>query len=155
MADPERGEEEQERLNRQMIELLNELRVAIPGVQVLFAFLLTVPFQNRFEQASDLQHYVYLFTLIASAAATGFLVAPTGFHRILFQQGDKPLLIKQGNRLLLAGLAALWLAMTGATFLVVDFVFRPGTAVAVTAVVFVLLGGLWFGLGLARRLNEA
>jgi hypothetical protein len=155
MPDPTRDEDEQERLNRQMIELLNELRVVIPGVQVLFAFLLTVPFQNRFSEATDLQHYVYLGTLLASAAATGFLVAPTGFHRILFQQGDKPLLIRNGTRMLLAGLISLWLAMSGATFLVVDFVFARGTSLAIALVVFVLLGGLWFGVGLTRRLNES
>src|SRR4051794_3219075 len=94
---PRRDQEEQERLNRQLLELLNELRVALPGVQVLFAFLLAVPFQQRFTQTTPFERYVYLVTLLASAAATAFLIAPTGYHRLLFQRGDRPRIIEHGT----------------------------------------------------------
>src|SRR5918912_4004839 len=97
---PERGAEEQERLNRQLLELLNELRVALPGVQVLFAFLLAVPFQQRFSQATSFQKYVYLVTLLASATTTALLIAPTGYHRLLFQRGARPRIIEHGTRML-------------------------------------------------------
>src|SRR5436190_18714977 len=130
-APPQRDEEEQERLNRQLLELLNELRVALPGVQVLFAFLLTVPFQNRFAEVSDLERRVYLVTLLASAAATAFLIAPTGYHRLLFQRGDRPLIIRHGTRMFIAGLISLAIAMTGAVFLVTEIVFSTGTAVVI------------------------
>jgi len=151
----ERDDEEQERLNRQLIELLNELRVALPGVQVLFAFLLAVPFQNRFSQASDFERDVYLVTLLASAAATGFLIAPTGYHRILFQHGDRPRVIREGQRMLIAGLGCLAASMTGAVFLATHFLFAPATAVAAGAATAVLLFWLWFGIALVRRAREA
>ena len=95
MADHERAEEsdrsdeEQDRLNRQMTELLNELRVAMPGVQVLFAFLLAVPFQQRFAMVNTFQRNVYLVTLLAAATATAFLIAPSAYHRIAFQEHEK------------------------------------------------------------------
>jgi len=151
----ERGEEEQERLNRQLIELLNELRVALPGVQVLFAFLLAVPFQNRFGQASQFERDVYLVTLLASAAATAFLIAPTAYHRILFQHGDRPRVIREGTRLLLAGLVALAVATTGAVFLAAHFIFSSAVAIAAGAAVAGMLGWLWFGLALVRRARES
>src|SRR5436190_11350325 len=150
-APPQRDEEEQERLNRQLLELLNELRVALPGVQVLFAFLLTVPFQNRFAEVSDLERRVYLVTLLASAAATAFLIAPTGYHRLLFQRGDRPRVIQHGTRMLIAGLACLAVAMTGAIYLITDFLFSAATAIAVAAVGAVVFGWLWFGQALWRR----
>jgi Flp pilus assembly protein TadB len=151
---PQRDEEEQERLNRQLLELLNELRVALPGVQVLFAFLLTVPFQNRFAEASDLERRVYLVTLLASAAATAFLIAPTGYHRLLFQRGDRPRVIQHGTRMLIAGLACLAVAMTGAIFLVTQFLFAPLTSVPIAIAAAVLIGWLWFGQALLRRWRE-
>src|SRR3954470_16982808 len=93
----DRSEEEQERLNRQMMELLNEVRVAMPGVQVLFGFLLAVPFQQRFGQTTSFQRDVYLVTLVTAALATAFLVAPVAYHRLMFRRRDKPALIDTGN----------------------------------------------------------
>jgi hypothetical protein len=151
----ERDDAEQERLNRQLIELLNELRVALPGVQVLFAFLLAVPFQQRFNQASQFERDVYLVTLLASAAATGFLIAPTAYHRILFQRGDRPRVIREGTRFLLAGLVCLAVATTGAVFLAAHFLFGSGTAIAVGLATGGTLAWLWFGIGLLRRAREA
>jgi Family of unknown function (DUF6328) len=150
-APPERDQQEQERLNRQLLELLNELRVALPGVQVLFAFLLAVPFQQRFREATDFQKYVYLVTLLASATTTALLIAPTGYHRMLFQRGDRPRIIEHGTRMLILGLISLALAMTGAVYLVTDFLFAAGTAVAIGVGGAIIFGWLWFGQALWRR----
>src|SRR3954449_2606728 len=120
---PQRGGEARARPNRQLLELLNELRVALPGVQVLFAFLLAVPFQQRFSEVTTFERYVYIVTLLASAAATAFLIAPTGYHRLLFQRGDRPLIIRHGTRMFICGLISLALAMTGAVYLVTEIVF--------------------------------
>src|SRR3954454_1986055 len=133
-ATVERDQEEQERLNRQLIDLLNEIRVALPCVQVLFAFLLAVPFQNRFAQATSFQRDVYLLTLLASAFATACLIAPTGYHRILFQRGDRPRIIEHGTRMLLVGLGAPRGAMIGTLYLITDFLFASSTAIAVAVV---------------------
>lgn len=144
-------ESERERLNRQLNELLQEIRVAMPGVQILFAFLLAVPFNQRFADTSELQVKVYLFTLICSAFASAFFIAPTAYHRIMFQQGDKPKLIRTASRFAILGLAALALAMTGAIFLVTDFLFSAITAILVTAGMFTVFTWLWFGLATSRR----
>jgi hypothetical protein len=149
----ERGEDEQERLNRQLQEMLNEMRVAMPGVQVLFGFLLAVPFQQGFRTITDSQRYIYFGTLIAAAVATAFLIAPTAYHRIMFQQHDKPRIIQIGNRQFIIGLVALAVAMNGAVALVTDLIFKGDTLVVTVAVVASLFAWLWFGLGLFRRLR--
>src|SRR3954452_24509455 len=150
---PQRDQEEQDRLNRQLLELLNELRVALPGVQVLFAFLLAVPFQQRFSQVSTFERDVYLVTLLASAAATAFLIAPSGYHRLLFQRGDRPRIIEHGTRMLIIGLVCLAVAMTGAIFLITSFIFSGGTAVAVAAGSGAMFFWLWFGQAFALRMR--
>ena len=147
----DRSDEEQERRNRQMTELLNELRVAMPGVQVLFAFLLAVPFQQRFESVSAFQRDVYLVTLLAAATATAFLVAPSAYHRIAFQRHEKERIIQMGTRWFVCGLVALAVAMSCAVLLVTDVLFRTTTVVIVVAGVALLFGWLWFGIGLWRR----
>lgn len=152
--DAGRTEEEQERLNRQMLELLNELRVAMPGVQVLFGFLLAVPFQQRFGQVTDFQKTVYFVTLVAAALATALLIAPSAYHRMMFEQHEKPLIIRVGTIQFLAGLAALAVAMNGAVMLVTDVLFDTGTVGVTVAVVASVYFTLWFGMGLARRLQK-
>jgi hypothetical protein len=149
----ERGEDEQERLNRQLQELLNEMRVAMPGVQVLFGFLLAVPFQQGFRTITESQRYVYFGTLIAAAVATAFLIAPTAYHRIMFQRHDKPRVIRIGNRQFIIGLVALAIAMNGAVALVTDLIFKGDTLVVTVTVLSSLFAWLWFGLGLVRRLR--
>ncbi|MEY2512866.1 MAG: hypothetical protein QOJ89_224 [bacterium] len=148
------GETDEQRLNRQLDQLLQELRVAMPGVQVLFAFLLAVPFQQRFAQVSEFQQDVYFGTLLAAALASALFIAPTAYHRLMFEGGDKPRLVRISSNLALAGLAALAVAMNGAILLVTDVLF-DGAAVVVTviasATVFV---GLWFVLGLVRRMSK-
>jgi hypothetical protein len=150
----ERSEEEQERLNRQMTELLNELRVAMPGVQVLFGFLLTVPFQQRFRQVTDFQQTVYVATLIAAATATAFLIAPSAYHRVMFEQHDKPNIIHLGTAEFLVGLTALALAMNGAVLLVTDVLFGAGTVTVIVALLASLYFTLWFGLGIVQRIRK-
>jgi hypothetical protein len=146
-----RTEEEQEQLNRQLSELLQELRVAMPGVQVLFGFLLAVPFQQRFAMTTAFQRDVYFVTLLCSAAATAFLVMPVAYHRIMFRQRDKPRIVLQGARSIVAGLAFLALAMTGAVLLVTDVIFGALTTVVATAMVGLLFAWLWFGYASVRR----
>ena len=102
----EREETESERLNRERDQLLGELRVAMPGVQVLFAFLLAVPFQQRFAQATDFQRDVYFVTLLASAAASSLFVAPTAYHRLMCRERDKPKLVAISSKLGSSGWAA-------------------------------------------------
>src|SRR5215210_7188503 len=135
----DRSEDEQERLNRQLIELLNELRVAMPGVQVLFGFLLAVPFQQRFEQVSDFQQTVYFVTLLCAAVATAFLIAPSAYHRLMFEQHDKPNIVHIGTAQMIAGLCALALALNGAVLLVTDLLFDSDTV----ALTLVLLASLY------------
>jgi hypothetical protein len=148
-----RDEEEQERLNRQLLELLNELRVAMPGVQVLFGFLLTVPFQQGFQRVDDFQRTVYAITLVAAATATAFLIAPSALHRVAFGQGQKPAVIRLGTRQFVVGLVALAIAMLGAVTLVLDFLFQSPTPVVIVGALAVLYLWLWFGHGLWRRLH--
>ncbi len=105
-----RDESPDERYDRNMNELLQELRVALPGVQVLFAFLLTVPFAQRFGQVTEFQTYVYFVTLLCSCVATAFFIAPTAYHRLNFRQGDKGHIVDMASRLAIMGLVALALA---------------------------------------------
>jgi membrane-bound acyltransferase YfiQ involved in biofilm formation len=149
--EPDRTEEEQEQLNRQMTELLNELRVAMPGVQVLFGFLLAVPFQQRFEDVNAFQRDVYFVTLLAAMAATAFLIAPSAYHRIAFGQHEKPNIIVVGTFQFICGLIALAIAMNGAVLLVTDFIFRATTAIVTLVMTGSLFAWLWFGIGLWRR----
>jgi uncharacterized protein DUF6328 len=137
-----------------MIELLNELRVALPGVQVLFGFLLAVPFQQRFAEVDDFQKAVYFVTLLAAAIATAFLIAPSAYHRIAFQRREKPDIIRIGTRQFLCGLVALALAMNGAVLLVTDWLFGAGTVVVTMVVVAAVFLWLWFGIGLWRRMRS-
>jgi len=147
----DRSDEEQQRLNRQMTELLNELRVAMPGVQVLFAFLLAVPFQQRFQTVNAFQRDVYLVTLLAAATATAFLIAPSAYHRIAFQEHEKERIIQMGTRQFVCGIVALAVAMTGAVLLVTDVLFQAATTVVVVVGVAALFAWLWFGIGIWRR----
>jgi cation transport ATPase len=152
---PEREETEQERLDRELNQLLNELRVAMPGVQVLFAFLLTVAFQERFADVSGFQRDVYFVTLLAAAAASTLFIAPTAYHRLVFREGFKRELIEIGTKLAVAGLVCLAIAMNGAVLLVTDVLFERTTVIVTVALTSSLYIGLWFALGLVRRLSGA
>src|SRR2546423_6592469 len=136
-----RSEAPLERWDRNFSELLQELRVAQTGVQVLFAFLLTLPFTNRFERITGVQRGTYVVTLVAAAAATALLIAPVSYHRLVFRQGRKPQLVRTGSELATPGLGRLLVAMLGAVLLVVGGVLGAPLArriVAVLAVLYVL-----------------
>jgi uncharacterized membrane protein YidH (DUF202 family) len=150
-TDDDRDESHAERVDRELMELLNELRVALPGVQFLFAFLLVVPFQQATDRATDLQRDVYLVTLVAAVVATALLIAPAAQHRALFRQHDKEALLRRSNRLAFSGLCVLAVAIVSAVLLVVDFLFPLPLALATAGLVAVLLGWLWIGSPLAQR----
>lgn len=145
------NETEQQRLNRELIELLNEVRVALPGVQVLFAFLLAVPFQQRFAETTSFQRDAYFVALALSLIATALLIAPTTLHRLNFRAKDKEAIVFISNRLVIAGTGLLAPAMTAVTVLISDVLFST-TMTILTGVgaglVFVLL---WLALPLSRR----
>jgi hypothetical protein len=123
-------------------------------VQVLFGFLLAVPFQQGFQSITSSQRLIYFCTLLAAAVATAFLIAPTAFHRLMWQQHEKPEVIRLGNRQFIVGLVALALAMTGAVALVTDVLFKGSTLVVTVIAVGLLFAWLWFGLGLVRRFQS-
>lgn len=153
MADRSSGrdESESERLDRNLAELLQELRVALPGVQVLFAFLLAVPFQQNFKEITTFQERVYFATLLCTAISAALLISPTAYHRLTFHLQQKKELVYVSNRLSIAGLGFLALAMTGAIVLITDVLFGaiPTAAFGIGAgTMFVLLWGV---LPLRRR----
>jgi Family of unknown function (DUF6328) len=144
-------ESKEERLDRELIELLNELRVALPGVQVLFAFLLGVPFTQRFGQVTELQKDVYFLTFLSTAVATALLIAPSAYHRVEWRRGDKEHLLVVSNRLAISGTVFLALAISGAVFVVTDMLFDAPSAAVVAALTAAFFGWLWYGLPLLRR----
>ena len=148
-----RNETEQERLDRNLSELLQELRVALPGVQVLFAFLLAVPFQQGFEDVTEFQKVVYFATLMLTAISATMLISPSAYHRITFRYQQKRRLVYYSNRFAIIGLAMLALAMTGAILLVTDYLFSTAAAVVAAGVALCVFGFFWFGLPLRRRLK--
>jgi uncharacterized membrane protein YdcZ (DUF606 family) len=143
-------ESTEDRLDRELIELLNELRVALPGVQVLFAFLLTVPFTNRFARVDDLQQDAYLLALVSTAVGSVFLMTPTAYHRIRFRDHDKEALIRTATRLTIAGTVCVAIAMTSSVFLVADVLFRQTVTGTVTGLVAGCVVWFWYGLPLLR-----
>jgi hypothetical protein len=151
VRDSGREETEEERAHRNLSDLLQELRVALPGVQVLFAFLLTVPFTNRFNDLDDFQQKLYFGVLIAVALATVLLLAPTVGHRILFRRQQKEYIVTLSNRLVLVGMFLLAVSMCGAIALISDFVFGGATAIISTAVMAAAFIGLWFAGPIIRR----
>jgi uncharacterized protein DUF6328 len=148
---PLRDETDHERLDRNLIELLQEVRVVQTGVQVLFAFLLTVPFSSRFDQITHFQRGAYFTALVGSAAASVLLIAPTAVHRILFRLGQKEYMVEVSNRLALGGLLATAVAMTSGVLLAADVMFGSALGIAIagaTAIAFVVV---WAALPLRRR----
>jgi hypothetical protein len=148
------GESKEERINRELIELLNELRVALPGVQVLFAFLLAVPFTQRFRQLTDGQEYAFFLSLLCTTAGSALLIAPSAYHRLRFRQHDKEQMLQTANRLAIAGTIFLALAMTSAVYLITDLVFNAPVTMIVTALTAVTFAWFWYGLALTRRARD-
>jgi hypothetical protein len=150
-----RDETEGERLDRNLSELLQELRVALPGVQVLFAFLLTVPFQQGFQNPTAFQERVYFATLVCTAISAALLISPSAYHRITFRYQQKEHLVLLANRLTIAGLGFLALAMVGAIMLITDVVFGATVTVVIASALAALLYlTLWYLLPLRRLLRS-
>ena len=147
-------EDSQNRTARELIELLQELRIVIPGVQVLFAFLLTVPFSQGFTKLSTVQRDVFFATLLCTAAATALLIAPSAHHRLLWRQGVREQRLKMGNALMIFGLAFLVPAMVGVVYVITDLIFGLTAALIVTIVMALFFLLLWFILPLPYRGNN-
>jgi hypothetical protein len=150
-SDGRTGEDRQERTARELIELLNELRVILPGVQFLFAFLLTVPFAQRFSDLDGLETNVFFVTLLCTAIATALLMAPSAQHRVLWREGVREQRLKLANTLTIVGLVFLVPAMVGAVFVVADFIFGRVAAVTVTLLLIAFFALVWFVLPLRYR----
>ena len=130
-AGPEPDESPKERVDRELIELLNGLRVILPGVQVLLAFLLTVPFSEGFVRSTSSDRIVYFATVLLTVAATGALTMPAAYHRIRFRQGDKEQMLRISNVFAIAGLVLLTFAMASVVFLITSVLYGMGAAIPV------------------------
>ena len=151
MTDKQRSPED---LNRELIELLNELRVVLPGVQVLFAFLLAVPFANGWTRVTELQRDVFFVAFLATAAASILLIAPSSYHRLRWREGDKEQMLETSNRLAIAGTAFLAVGMTAVVFLITDILFMATWAAVTAAVVGGTFAWFWYGLPLIRGVRD-
>jgi len=145
------GETERQRLNRNFAELLQEVRVAETGVQILFAFLLTLPFTQRFVQLPGRDVAAYAVSAVCAAVATVVLIAPVSFHRLTFRTGRKPELVALASMLALVGSVAFGLALVAAAFLIADVVLGLGWGIGFAVLVAALEAGLWFVLPMVRR----
>ena len=150
MADDRPPEEEspQERANRELAELLNELRVVLPAVTVLLAFLLAVPFAKGWTRVTDFQRDVFLVAFLSAAVSVAFLAAPSSYHRLRFRQGDKAKMVKVGNRLAIAGIAVSAVSLEAVVLLVTDFVLSRGAAIAAASSLLAVVLLLWYVLPL-------
>jgi hypothetical protein len=149
---PETGREEteEERIDRNLQEMLGELRVALPGVQVLFAFLLVVPFNQRFADVTQFQKTVFFATLLCTTASTVCLIAPTSHHRLEFRRQNKEQIVRTGNRIVVLGLLLLAVAMTGAVMFVTDFLYAGTTTIVVSAALGAAFLLVWFVIPVRR-----
>jgi hypothetical protein len=150
---PRSDEDEHQRRDRQMMELLQELRVALPGVQILFAFLLTVPFSQGWPRLTATQRDVYYLTLIATALSTACLIGPSASHRLRFHQGDRAWVIESANRLTIGGLAFLALALAGSVLLITDMLFDGARVWIYSGAVWAVIVVLWFVRPLSRHVR--
>jgi hypothetical protein len=146
-------ESEHDEAHRRLVELLQELRVALPGVQVLFGFLLVVPFSARWGEVTSFQQDLYFACLLCSAAATAFLIAPSAIHRLDFGRGDKPRIVEISNVLAIIGLTFLALAIVGVVLLITDVLYDSSAAIGYTAGVAAIFLVLWYAIPLYLRLR--
>jgi len=147
-------ESAEQRQNRELIELLNELRVALPGVQVLFAFLLAVPFASGFPKLGKLDRDVFFAAFVAAALSTVFLIAPSSYHRLRWRQHDKERMLRVSNALTIAGLLCLAVAITCTVFVITDFLFHRTWAATFTAIVGAAFLVLWYALPLGAAIRD-
>ena len=151
---PKQEETPKERADRELIELLNELRIVLPGVTVLFAFLLAVPFAKGWGTVTEFQKDVFLVAFLATGVSVVALTAPSSNHRLRFRAGTKEHLVRTGNHLTIAGIAAFAVALEAAVLLVFDYVVSLGAAIGATAGFAALLILLWYGLPAYGRLRR-
>jgi sterol desaturase/sphingolipid hydroxylase (fatty acid hydroxylase superfamily) len=147
-------ENNDDRHSRELIELLNELRVALPGVQVLFAFLLIVPFSNGFPRLGQLDRDIFFVAFIATALSTVLLIAPSSYHRLRWRQHDKERMLVISNSLTIVGLASLAVAITATVFVITDFVFQRTWATVFTTIVAALFLVFWYGIPIAAAITD-
>ncbi|HJR98157.1 MAG TPA: DUF6328 family protein [Actinomycetota bacterium] len=147
-------ETEKERVDRELIEFLNEVRVVLPGVQVLFAFLLTLPFMGTFDDIDGIERIAYNVAFFSTALSAVLMITPSSFHRLRFRKGDKEEILRASSRLVLAGIVFLGVAMVAVVWLVAELVFSPAIANAIGIVSAVIVIGLWFAFPLSRRFVE-
>jgi Family of unknown function (DUF6328) len=148
------GESADERQNRQLTELLNELRVALPGVQMLFGFLLAVPFSQRFSTISTNQRLLYYIAFISAAAASVCFIAPTSFHRIVWQRGKKAVLLRVSNALAIAGTVCLAASITTVVLFITSYLYGSSQAAIAGGLILAALVSLWYLLPLAVRIRR-
>lgn len=148
------AEEIKERLEREHRELFEEIRVLIPGAEVLFGFLLAIRFTEKFAELSSVQEYVYYGMLLSTAVALVLLLAPAIHHRLRFREGDKAYLLRKANREAIAGSATIALAFSGALFVVTDLAFGTVAAILVTALFIAFTAWRWWALALYRSLTD-
>ena len=153
-GEKEPGESNKARIDRELIELLNELRVTLPGVQVLFAFLLVLPFQQRWTIVSDLEKVAYFTSFASTAIASILLIAPSPYHRLRFRDQDKFDLLRFGNRMLLGATIFLAIAITNAAFLITSIVTDTVAAGLVAAVAALLIVTFWYVIPIRERNND-
>ncbi len=146
-----RDEPDSERLDRNVTDLLNELRVAGTGIQVMFAFLLVVPFNAGWKQASAFDRWVYFGTLLCIATGAVLLIAPSVHHRLLFRRHQRAYLVRVGTRLAIVAAGFIAIGLTGILVLVSNFVFGTVAAVTVGIATAIVVTALWFALPLRRR----
>jgi hypothetical protein len=147
----QRHESQEQRDDRNLAELLQELRVAGLGVQVLFGFLLSLPFTQRFSMLSHAQRDLYTASILLAAIATALLVGPVAYHRLVFRRHEKERLVRAANVMALLGLAAVGLAVSAAVLLVTSYVAKGLPSILISAFVVCLFGGLWFAFPLGSR----
>jgi hypothetical protein len=153
--DESRDETPLEKLDRNTVELLNELRVAGAGVQVMFAFLLIAPFNGGFARLSSFERTTYYVTLLFVAAGATLLIAPSVQYRVLFRQDEKRYLVRLGNRSAIAGMACLAVGLTGILVLITDLLYGGIATVIVGVLTATAIGGLWFAVPMRRRLGQS
>jgi Family of unknown function (DUF6328) len=147
-------ETEEERWQRNFSELLQELRVAQTGVQILFAFLLTLAFNSRFEDADGFQQTTYLVALLSAAAASALLIAPVAHHRVMFRRGRKPDVVRSSHRMAVVGLVFLLIAMVTSVLLAADVVLPRPAAIAVAIATTAWFTTLWWLAPSLRRHHD-
>jgi hypothetical protein len=141
-------------VDRELIELLNGLRVMLPGVQVLMAFLLTVPFSSGFRQATSTDKVLYFVTVLITVGAVGALTAPAAYHRLRFREGDKERMLRTSNVFAIVGLVLLALAIASAVFFITNVLYGTVAAAPVAVVVLAVLAGSWFAVPLWRKVED-